>query len=369
MEVRLASPLDVDRCNALHNLYYKAGRTVKQWTWEFVSPNREGPLPFCIAIEHGEVVGTQALIPVPFIDEQGTFMTAKSEETLVSPTMRGRNLLASLYAPLFEMARDRHFASIWGFTPASRAFSKLGFAVPARTRQLFLMLEPTALLGEAERVDRNHIGNSKLFSHAISVALTGWRYVCAAAGCWRKVHLMADEELCSLEDAEPFDTAFTERFVQRWGGATILRSRDYMAWRVFENPYRRPVVLALMYRGQLAAYVAFCVGDDRAGYLVDLIAAHPLGRDHDERALHVLFRACVHRLKRMGAKFIRGWSVNDHKFDVVVRRVAGWHGFVLVNKGHDAVFMTSHAQVQRGSSHDDFSNWYVTRLFTEGVTG
>ncbi len=43
-----------------------------------------------------------------------------------------------MYDLLFTYAEEHQFASIWGFTPAIKAFTKLGFDVPTVTEQIFL---------------------------------------------------------------------------------------------------------------------------------------------------------------------------------------------------------------------------------------
>jgi GNAT superfamily N-acetyltransferase len=369
INITVASASDGWRCNSFHNDHYGGARSLEQWRWEFVDPSENDAIPFCVATRNGTIVGTQALIPVPFIDERGVFLTAKSEETLVSPDMRGRDLLAALYQPLFKFAADRGYQSIWGFTPAARAFRKIGFETPGCTRQLFLSLEPAALAEAVIKSDAESRALSAGSARLVGVALWGWRKLCAGLARVRAPRLTAPDELRTLGDAELFDASLMERFVHRYGGATILRNREYMEWRVFRNPYRRAVVLAVLHKARLAGYLAFSIGDDRTGYLVDVVVAHPLGVTRDLRTLHVLLDAGIHRLARMGAKCIRGWSVTDHRFDVLVRKVARHHGFVLIRRGHDVVFTTNHLPHRRGTSHDDFRNWYVTRLFSEGTSG
>ena len=101
--IRFAQTTDAESANRFHNLHYGTTRTVTQWLWEFDrSPAANGALPFVIAEFEGRIVGTQALILIDMIDQSGGFVTAKSEETLVDPSMRGRNLFARMYVPLLE---------------------------------------------------------------------------------------------------------------------------------------------------------------------------------------------------------------------------------------------------------------------------
>lgn len=366
MQIRYAVPSDARACNAFYNGHYGLNRTDEQWVWEFVRPTKEGDLPYVLVIDQGEVVGSQAFIPIRLIDEAGTFMTAKSEETLVSPRMRGKSLFGRMYEELFKFASDRDYKSIWGFTPAEQAFSKAGFQIPGRTGQLFLALAPGSLAKTAEAQGQAVLGLRKIGLAAAGAALSIWSRLCGLGAAPR---LQSGEEMANLEDASLFNEAYSRRFIDAWGGTTILRDREFMQWRIFDNPYRRANVAAVLSHGVLAGHVAFVIGDDGTGYLVDIMAAHPQGRDHDGRITEALVAEAIRRLKRMGATCIRAWTLNEHPFDRVVRRAAARHGFLVLSRGNAVVFHTAFQPNHRGTSHDDFSNWYVTRLFTEGASG
>jgi len=66
------------------------------------------------------------------IGNKRVFLTGKSESTLISKQYRGQGIFERMYSKLFEIATRQGVAVIWGFTGATKAFSKLGFTVPAR---------------------------------------------------------------------------------------------------------------------------------------------------------------------------------------------------------------------------------------------
>lgn len=366
MQIRYAVPGDGPACNAFYNGHYGLERTDEQWRWEFVLPTRDGELPYALMIDEGEVVGSQAFIPIRFIDEAGSFMTAKSEETLVSARMRGKSVFGRMYDRLFQYAVDHDFKSIWGFTPAEAAFSKLGFQIPGRTGQLFLAIKPRALSEAVSAQGQAVAGIPKIGLNAAGAVLSIWSRLCGLGAAPR---LRSDEHMMNLEDASLFDEAYCRRFIDAWGGTTILRDREYMQWRIFENPYRRANVVAVVTDGQLMGHVAFAIGDDGTGYLVDVMAAKKQGSAESARMVRALVGEAIRRLKRMGATCVRSWTVNDHPFDQVVRKAAVRLGFVVLKRGNAVVFHTAFQPALRNTSHDDFGNWYVTRLFTEGASG
>lgn len=365
MKIRYALPDDADACNAFHNAHYGLTRTDEQWAWEFVRPTPGGELPYVMVVDDGEVVGSQAFIPIRFIDEAGTFMTAKSEETLVAAKMRGKSVFGRMYELLFQYAVDHDYKSIWGFTPAEQAFRKQGFQIPGSTRQLFLAINPGSLQEAAKAKDPTVSGLRNLALLGFGAALSIWGRLSGLG----PARLRSGEKMIDLEDAALFEHGYSRRFVEAWGGTTILRDCEFMQWRIFENPYRRATVSAVVADGILLGHVAFVVGDDGAGYLVDIMAAHPAGKDEDARIASILIAEAITRLRRMGASCIRGWTLNEHPFDQLVRRVAIRQGFLFLKRGNAVVVHTAFQPNPRRTSHDDFANWYVTRLFTEGTNG
>lgn len=365
MQIRNAIPSDEAICNRFYNEHYDRRRTAEQWRWEFVEPTKAGPLPFVVAVDEGEIVGTQAYIPVRFIDEAGVFLTAKSEETLVSSKMRGKNVFGKMYDQLFQVARDNACMSIWGFTPADRAFRKLQFDIPAATGQLLLVLAPQSLAQVANAQGDGGSGGRRLGLRLAGLILSVWSKLAA----FGSDALAADERLTDLQDAHLFDEQYSRRFIDAWGGTTILRDHEYMQWRIFDNPYRQANVVGIVRDNILVGHVALAVDEEGAGYLVDLIAAHPLGKQDDARIVRLLIAEAVQRLAHIGASCVRGWTLNDHPFDILVRRAALCRGFIVIRRGSWVVYQTRFQTRSRGTSHDDFGNWYVTRLFTEGTTG
>ena len=127
--IKLARRGDANRLNEFYNNYYNENRTTKQWFWLFGQfPLSDGRLPFAFAELKGKVVGTQALIPIKFINEQGTFWTGKSEETLVDPSMRRLNIFRKMYDRLFQIEEVQQLEILWCFSPALKAFEKIGYS-------------------------------------------------------------------------------------------------------------------------------------------------------------------------------------------------------------------------------------------------
>jgi N-acetylglutamate synthase-like GNAT family acetyltransferase len=239
---RFATAADAPECNALYNRLHGTTRTEAQWRWEF-APDGEEPFAYVVLEDEGSIVGLQALIPVKLISPQGVHETAKSEDTLLDPTARGKGALTSMFQLIFERARERGIEAIWGFTEATRVFEKLGFAVPAVTHRLVLPRKG----GAVALLERRFSGTAGrlLLSGPGRLAMGGVALAGRARRSFarRSAQRTAPGARIETATAPPADCeALMRSFVAMWGGITILRDEEYLAWRVFSNPWTRPVM-------------------------------------------------------------------------------------------------------------------------------
>jgi len=377
MNIRLIDINNADACNDFHNRFYGTERTIEQWMWEFTSNINNYPqIPFAIVEDEGRIVGTQAFILVRMIDEDGIFWTAKSEETLLDTAYRGKNLLEEMYQFLLNYTRKSELRYIWGFTPAIRALKNAGFLVPATTSQIFFPFSKRSIkiLSDNETSNPKHSFAISLKKQCICMALICAQLFSSFRFLLRKgkgsiYSKFKNIELRSLEDAPTDAGDVSKRFIKQWGGKTIYRDADYLRWRIFSNPYVKAIVRAAYDGDQLLGWVAYSIGDDGVGYLVDIFLAIEQDKDYSvEDIIRLLLIEAVIGTRNMGAVAIRGWHVNNHPFDVILKRVAKSMGFYHIKKGH-AVVLYLADDASKSESYDKFSQWYVSRIYTEGVLG
>ncbi len=366
VQVRLINNNEKELCNNFYNGFYKKRRTLRQWEWEFeLNTFKPRQIPFALASDNGRIVGMQALIPIKMIDRKGVFWTAKSEETLVDPEYRGQKLFERMYSILFNYAHEHDFAAIWGFTPATKAFERLKFTIPGQTKQLFMPFSQEAIplllqKAPAEKESGFKVALTRA-AGLLAQPLSSLKMIVQI----RKKH--GFEIRTEIDVNEKFGE-LTGRFVQHFGGTTIYRDNDYLRWRIFENPYLRSIIKGVYKENELLGWVAYALGDDGMGYLVDIIVPGDNARFNTEELVRVLLLEAVIGTRNMGALGIRGWHVNNHPFDRLVARAAQKIGFYKINRGHPFVFYSPESETRRLSAAR-FEDWFVTRIFTEGVFG
>jgi len=348
---------DIEECNDFHNRAYGSKRTLEQWHWQF-NHLLMGKRPFIVAKEGGRVVGTQALMPITMLDAAGDILTAKSEETLVDSSMRGKGVFQKMYDPLTAYALEQGVKVIWGFTPANKAFEAIGFQVPGRTSQLVHPLSVRAAAAFGDSVGTGMRGAT--MSAAIGVA----SFVSAAL-----VALALDRSggirLEVLEQPPAEAGPLCREFVRGWGGTTILRDSAYLKWRYYDNPAVRATLLGA-YRGDtLVGWMAYSLDESSIGYIVDTIV---LRTEHAPQILHALMLQAVLILRAAGAVAIRSWRLNAHPFDQLISKVARRLGFYLLRRGEPVVLYLA-PDLDSSASLAVWNDWFVTRAYTQGVVG
>ncbi len=374
MNVRFLMLDEIKPCNDFHNKFHGTNRTEAQWKWEFLA-NNSRQIPFAVVEEEGRILGTQALIPIRMIDEAGEFLSAKSEETLVDPVLRGKDMFSRMYDLLFEHAEQHNILTIWGFTSAQKPFERVGFKIPDRTSQLFfpfssesiklLLKDGTTESGQGvfRRLKYQGLGLAVALAGTISLASL------KIANLRLRFRNLRDIRIETLSEPPQGAGELCRQFVKQWGGTTILRDEDYLRWRFFQNPYVRATVRAAYIEGKLVGWVAYSVDDESMGYIIDIFAAsNVIDRSGLETVLALLLGDMVVRLRKTGALGVRGWSVNKHPFDLTVTRVARSMGFFPIRRGEPMVIWHSNNASSR-TSLGSFDKWYINRIYTEGVSG
>jgi len=366
--IDLVHPSDHAACNEFHNRIHHDRRSMTQWRWEFVdNTHLQIPIPFVCAKDGDRVVGTQAFIPIRMIDRDGVYWTAKSEETLVDPEYRGQQVFEKMYDLLFRYAEDHQFAFIWGFTPAVKAFTRLQFATPGVTHQLFLPFSPRSAAPMIRKLSSGQTEKGgRLRAAAMRTAIAAARVLSSVKITLGRRRLPDGLIIRTMDEPDDQAGLLCECFVKQWGGNTIYRDSRYLRWRLLENPYVRSIVRAIYEGDRLLGWVAFTLGDDGVGYLVDLLVSCDPSRWNPGILVKSLLVDAVFSTKNMGATGLRGWSVNQHPFDRLVRSEARKIGFYHIRRGHSVVLYICSAGRNRSSSAN-FDEWFVSRIYTEGV--
>jgi GNAT superfamily N-acetyltransferase len=224
---RLLQERDIQQINDLYGRAYRANRSAGKFKWEF-QQGPAGPAIYVVAVdpETDRVIGTQCAIPLHVTNASGEkILTAKSEDTLVDPAYRGRNIFEKMYALLFDECRRAGIVAIWGFTYAIKPFKKLGFDIPFKCNFGLVVFDPGRAFNylNSLKADRNLFEKVKI---AGLVTLSRLKYVFRGSSSSKGYGISKDLQT-DLENLPPHQA-----------GVFYLRlDSKFLDWRLRTNPY------------------------------------------------------------------------------------------------------------------------------------
>ena len=361
MEIRLYKNGDGNGINDLFNNYYKKERTYYQWNWEFAK-NPYGCTQVVVD-DKGHIIGTQALLP-SFLNIDGIkVFSAKSEATLLNPLYRGKKLFEQMYNVILKEAKSSGINLIWGFTGATKPFQKAGFTVCEPMSELWLVCSfwKTFICIFKEK----KLGNN-LHGILRAIQLLGGLTYFRLTSLLRNVNFITRS--CNL-DIRPMDVfddntdKLFDKFVyDNPDLITIWRSKQYLNWRICQNPYYKHGIIGLYHDNDFVGYVVFAKDVSRGMMLlVDVLVLN--------RYAGIGFRILLKEIKRICKKDELGYikfnfvfSGNDYckKLATVIKK----HGFCKL-----PFFSPTVIKVITDNYKDarDINKWYINSLFTEGT--
>ncbi len=381
LRYELASRDDTDRCNTLNNEGLKRTRSLAQWEWEFVPPHLPfDQIPYAVARDGSEIVGTQGYIIVPMLSETGPFWTAKGEDAFVQFKYWNRNALSGLWTVLIAFCERNNIPLVWGFNSRRASFSKVGlryFDEPVCAdyyrsldrRAMDTVLQSTSKM--KKRFDRLG-GDFAKAAVSVGTSVLGDTRMLAS----RSARFVAGRapknvviENLSGPPGEEFET-LSHRFIRHYGGMTLHRSPVFLKWRLLDNPFLASTIITARVHGELYGYIAFALAADSQAYISDEFICVPDGGAEQNCAIaELLIAAVISRVRARKASVLHMQSFNAHPADVVFRQAARRMGFLSRARSVGACYRLVPGAGEPPKSATNYDEWYVTSTYNEGRQG
>lgn len=367
-------------CNAINNDVYKRNRTLAQWEWEFTPPHLPfEEIPYAVARDGGDIVGTQGYIMVPMISQQGTFWTAKGEDAVVLFRYWARNVLPDLWATLAAFCERNKVTMAWGFNSRRGSFSRVGLQYfeeplggglfrPLNHRAMDTVLKDTTKMKKL--FERPGGGLVKTMASIGTAAASDTRMLIsrAASLSGNPVRNLVIDEL-RAPPGEEFE-ALAQRFIRQYGGITVHRSPQYLQWRLLGNPFLRSTIITARRHGELCGYVAFAVAPEGQAHIADQFICAPGGDAGQNRAIaEELLFAVVRCARGAGASVIRAQCFNGHPADRIFLEAMQRVGFFKRTGSVGACYRLFPDAAAPPVPVTTFDDWYVTGVYHEGREG
>lgn len=363
MQIKLLNQNNKKAVIEFTNHYSNKKRTQSEWNWEFESFNIS-PQVFSIGEQNGEIIGTQAALPIPLRRNNQTVVSAKSEETLVRPDFRGNNVFALMYDQVFKNANHDGIQLIWGFTGAKKPFSKIGFQVFNNGLNNYIFVTSIARIIRQYSTQTREQGIRGIIKRLFLISMF----------IFIKVMNVFDFGLSSKSDG--YKTVFIDEFSQETDKLqidvseqipdliTIERNESYMRWRISHNPYYYHQVLGLYLENNLVGYAVLARLDNSLEMIIVDMLIKP---DHLKCGIEVLVRD----IKKMAAKdknlgyisFLLMPCLNNY----TAQMLKGIKSAGFFKSIGTMPFIIKILNDDIRNTYTDVNKWYINGLMTEGV--
>ena len=344
--VRLLQEKEIGLANTFFNKIYKTNRTIENFRWEFWDCPF-GKAIYVVALDikdlsFPKIIGIQCAIPIELVNGyKETILTAKSEDTLVDPAYRGQKVFERMYELLFEECKKTGINFIWGFTPAKKAFERIGFEIPFMAHQALMVLNPfraylhLSILNPANKITDK-------------VKIAGLCFISFFKSFQRIFARKADLISKQIEFNDPLNIPTNPELF------SLQMNSHYLEWRLEKNPYSNNYERVII--GDVKNPIADAILNFRSvGYIEQVVFSNTASRVNKLYAVERL----VHRMARkVGLIRVLCFDTNNElkKQSDIFNKC----GFVMLKRGGYFVWkpLTTHKI--------DPNQLFLSRLFTQG---
>lgn len=346
---RLAEDSDIDRINNFYNEIYKKHRTYDQFFWEYNSAPA-GRALYVIAELNGNVVGTQCAIPYYVITKSNEqILTAKSEDTLVSPNHRGKSIFENMYTLLIEACRNNNIEFIWGFTYAHKPFKKIGFEIPYKSVMGLLTIKPfkAANYFYSITAKKNFSSYSKILVLSI---MSSFKYNLLVLKKKKRLVLNMDNVDLNTKDFN---------YLKYDGSFGLKLDREFIDYRIDGNPYSSNYQSINYFEsGVLKASLKYNITKDNIGFIIHLYVASDLSEEIQRSFVMQVIKESS--LKKCTVIRYWGFEHNQQNRDEVY--LLKKCNFVFVPRGISFVGLNLSTK-----NNINFSNFVLSRMASQGT--
>ena len=353
IDVKVLSKSQIQELLDFHNSYYGDNRIPEQWIWQYRTYNPD-KVVFVVAHDDGKLIATQAMMPFYMNVGGERILTGKSENTLLLPEYRGKNIMENLYRYAIDRCKEIGMKTIWGFTPAVKAFQKFGFStfsLPENHSRTGLNL--FSCLASAF----NQRGSSSLNRRLLSTAKNGFDYLRGLRYIPFERLLNTSHRVIKLPVSEKY-TNDLDRLKQRHlCSINPFLDDDFINWRIKKHPLFNYSEYRVIRSDILQAY-AF-VAEQKHGFVTisDIASTdkystrlllHSIVKEHLKKAgkfriivnpKYALENEMLYNLRQLGFH-------KDSAFNLVVQDISG----------------------DNADKFKNLANWNITEFWTEGYS-
>jgi len=357
IQIREIRDPDINKVVSLHNLNYRDKRIPKQWIWEYKG-NYPDLFVFTIIDDNDGVVGTQGMIPIYLNIKGKTYLSGKSESSLLDPKYRGRNLFEELYDFAMSLCKAKKMCCVWGFTTATKVWrNKLRFYVYEDAMYTsILILDPRRFISsEILRSREGMMRKIAKFLLVMRLYLYSFAHVFTYRYLKRTLRKFSIEQ--KLRSASDLGKLYKRLRAKYADLIHIEQDEKYINWRIFNNPNIEYTTYFLYEDNLLRAYCYVNINKKNA-YLTDLTF-------EDYEAGDFLLKTILNLLRKRKISTALFMGNIKNPLMTAIFNLLKKHGFA---KRRGSPFVLKNISYKHEKCLHNIKNWYLNGLWTEGYT-
>ncbi len=349
---RCADESDYSRINDLYNRLYQKNRTLKQFYWEFHEAPA-GKSIYIIAEDGDKVIGTQCAIPIFLLMDTGELiLSGKSEDTLVDPTYRGKNIFNEMYQLLFDECTKNGIKVIWGFTSARKPFRKLGFDIPYDHSQVVLVNYIIPAYHYLVSLNEKNKTAEKIKIFGLSLLSRLKKGITPGCSISKEYDMIQEP----VTDMRSLLEANLKHFKHSF---SIEQTSEYQKWRIYQDPnYLKVLSFSLRdkERNLKGCFLANLTSQG-VGYIIQCLF-DPQTNFSTRKGF---VQACSKIILQEGCHVIRNWTFAHNIFGLDEIRLFKASGYFFMNRGVGLVWK------KLEDVPLDVNNFLLSRIATQGI--
>ena len=265
--IKNASIKDYKKINQFHNNYYKTNRTLKHFLWLFrQTPKSKDFKNYYYACKGKKIIGILGFIKFNFVLKKKKFIVIKPEDLLMG--------VEAIKANVFEKINKKYERKISNLNVISILFSVVGWA--------FKKINYSSNFGNRLIVIKHQQPKSlasfmiekkipKFLAYFFSYILI---YFFRIITFIKKTLTKRKLKFINYKEPPKWSNNINKSFINYWNFLTVDRNKDFLQWRVFDNPFINAEFTAFYYNKNPVGYIVYNKNMKNL-YVADLIIVPP----------------------------------------------------------------------------------------------
>lgn len=351
-EIALGTGLDQDYVTFI-NTYRGNLTSLEAFRWQF-SHIPEQIVVTAIMEEEEKIIGSQSMMPIEIHTPKEKLISAKSENTYLDPSLRGKRMFAKIFAYAWDLCQQKNIHVVWGFTPALKAFARVGFEVYENcliSSLLYTKVPPLRKILADKKGPSVLVGMLNYFFILFTVFYLNLILFFNRFSAKKQLTVLNEEK-----NEEDMDNLYAKISEQYPSIVYIKHSKEYLAWRLDQNP-NMEFTRKYFYSGE--KLIGYCFY-----YMFKGTASISSLAYLDENHLKPLIYSLINSLQKDKIPSLIFHGNYENEINKQVFHLLKGLNFRKVNKvGQHFIYMFSDQSTMNVPRQED---WFINNLWTEG---